>query len=328
MSFFNYFVRFKLYFFLFGLALYVCVQSKSFAQETVPNPEFKSSNSVLSSRSLSNRLESLEKNLQDISKIIFKNGGNQDQTPDTASNFSSSNNSPFIQRMTANELRMSELESELRKLTGAVERASNDVNVMSTRIDKLIEDLDLRLKSIESTVLNLKPTSNQINKQDNGTNMEASQKYTLTERDDETKSDAQLNLSVLPKTGPEEQYAYARGLLMKLDYQSAELAFKEFINLNKEHKLSSNAYYWLGEVYYVRKSYAEAAGAFIDSYKLFPLGIKAPDSLLKLGMSLAELGNSDEACESFEELLLKFPEANSRVRRRALQESVRIGCKN
>jgi len=328
MSFFNDFVRFKLYFFLFGLALCVCFQSKSFAQETVPNPEFKSSNSVLNSRSLSNRLESLEKNLQDISKIIFKNGVNQDQPSDADSNFSSSSNSPFIQRMTANEIRMSELESELRKLTGAVERASNDVNVMSTRIDKLIEDLDLRLKSIESTVLNLKPTSNQINKPDNATNMEASQKDTLTERDDETKSDAQLNLSVLPKTGPEEQYAYARGLLMKLDYQSAELAFKEFINLNKEHKLSSNAYYWLGEVYYVRKSYAEAAGAFIDSYKLFPIGIKAPDSLLKLGMSLAELGNVDEACESFEELLLKFPEANSRVRRRALQESVRIGCKN
>ena len=330
MSFFNYFVRFNLLILLVSLVVFQCVQSQSFAQETVPNQEFKSSNTFNSTRSLTNRLESLEKNLQDISKIIYKNSSNQSGVvaSGSAPTKNTSNNSPSIQRMTANELRMSELESEFRRLTGLVETASNDVNVMSLRIDKLVEDLDLRLKSIESIVLNLKSISDQFKEPDTAANSEAPQKNALQERLDKVTPDSQINQSVLPKTDPEKQYAFARGLLMKLDYQSAELAFKEFIDLNKEHKLSSNAYYWLGEVYYVRKGYAEAAGAFIDSYKLFPLGNKAPDSLLKLGMSLAELGNNNEACESFEELLLKFPEASSRLRRRALQESVRIGCKN
>lgn len=315
----------------FVLLLLLFFQSISFAQETVPSPEYKSNNTVNNVRALTNRLDSLERNIQDISRILYKNKTNLKTDSENISSKNTSSSSPFIQRMTANEVRMSELETELRRLTGLVERSANDVTLMQQRIDKLVQDLDIRLKSIEKVVTNLETDTNQnrdfiqnTESQPNGNNVQdnESRGRSLNESTSVTKD------SVLPNADPKEQYAYARSLLMKLDYQSAELAFKEFIKLNQEHKLSSNAYYWLGEVYYVKKSYAEAAGAFIDSYKLFPLGNKAPDSLLKLGMSLAELGNSNEACESFEELLVKFPKANSRVRRRALQESVRVGCKN
>ncbi len=303
----------------------------SFAQETVPNPEFKSNNSVNNVRVLSNRLDSLERSLQDISRLLYRNDSKINSNSNELAPQGNSGDSPFIQRMTANELRMSELEAEIRKLTGSVERAGNDVNVMRQRIDKLVEDLDFRLKSIETIVNKLKAPLKKNNEFSENTLSETEKNYESSKDNSEISKEEASSLkieSILPDLGPEKQYAYARSLLMKLDYQEAELAFKEFIRLNKDHKLSSNAFYWLGEVYYVKKSYAEAAGAFIDSYKLFPLGNKAPDSLLKLGMSLGELGNSSEACESFEELLLKFPEANSRIRRRALQESVRIGCKN
>ncbi|PPR78949.1 MAG: hypothetical protein CFH01_00704 [Alphaproteobacteria bacterium MarineAlpha2_Bin1] len=321
----------KIFSSFFILALYLFLYGSSFAQETVPNQEFKSNNSVNNVRTLNNRLDSLEKSLQDISRVIYKRDSNIVSGKENFNKQGSSGTSPFIQRMTANELRMSELETELRRLTGAVETAGNDVIIMRERIDKLVEDLDLRLKSIENIVTNLKAIPRQNKDLNQNTQTESGLDNDLKkDLNGSTYSEAKTSKveSFLPNSSPEKQYAFARSLLMKLDYQAAELAFKEFIQKNKDHKLSSNAYYWLGEVYYVKKSFAEAAGAFIDSYKLFPLGNKAPDSLLKLGMSLAELGNSNEACESFEELLLKFPEANSRIRRRALQESVRIGCKN
>ena len=320
-------------FFTITLICFLVFVSSALAQETVENPSIQPLKSINTLNNLSARIESLEKNIQDLSRSIFKVNPDGDNQSGTSKSTNLNVSDPFTQRMTANELRMSNLETELRRLTGVVETAANDVRLVGERIDKLVEDLDIRLLSLEKNIEKLGST-NSVKQGSYGNlqkNSSSNTENLATENND--KNDIQSiktenQISSLPKTTPEERYAYARSLLLKLDYQSAEIAFQEFIALNKQHKLSSNAYYWLGEVFYVRKNFAEAAGAFIDSYKLFPSGNKAPDSLLKLGMSLSELGNKDEACESFAELLMKFPETNSRLRRRAMQESVKVGCKN
>ncbi len=320
-------------FFTITLICFLVFVSSALAQETVENPSIQPLKSINTLNNLSARIESLEKNIQDLSRSIFKVNPDGDNQSGTSKSTNLNVSDPFTQRMTANELRMSNLETELRRLTGVVETAANDVRLVGERIDKLVEDLDIRLLSLEKNIEKLGST-NSVKQGSYGNlqkNSSSNTENLATENND--KNDIQSiktenQISSLPKTTPEEQYAYARSLLLKLDYQSAEIAFQEFIALNKQHKLSSNAYYWLGEGFYVRKNFAEAAGAFIDSYKLFPSGNKAPDSLLKLGMSLSELGNKDEACESFAELLMKFPETNSRLRRRAMQESVKVGCKN
>lgn len=280
---------------------------------------------------LMDKLSRLERSIQEISRIVYSEKGVQ--KPELLVNKSNAENSSNTSKqLVANEIRMSDIETELRRLTGSVEQAVREVALMRDRIDKLVEDVDVRLASVEKEILSIAVSKSQNKLNNQNTNMSntpasstKNNELNLTKIDSTVEEKSQ---SVLPEANAEEQYAFARGLLMKLDYSAAEEAFKSFIELNSNHSLASNAYYWLGETFYVRKNYSEAAGAFIDSYKFFPEGNKAADSLLKLGMSLSILGSKEEACETFEELLLKFSDTNVRLRRKALQEAVNTGCKS
>jgi len=125
---------------------------------------------------------------------------------------------------------------------------------------------------------------------------------------------------------PQEQYDHAFGLLRQADYDGAEKAFKAFIDKNPKDKLVDNAKYWYGETIYVRGRFDEAAVAFADAYQQNPGGSKAPDSLLKLAMSLAAIDKTADACTSLTELRAKFPNANSSVRARAQEQRVKLKC--
>jgi tol-pal system protein YbgF len=133
--------------------------------------------------------------------------------------------------------------------------------------------------------------------------------------------------SILPPGTPKQKYDYAFSLLQKRDFKTAELALRAFLQEHPEDGYVGNAYYWLGETYYVRKQYTDAAIIFSDGYSRFPEGPKAPDNLLKLGKSLAEVGETTAACKTFSELLGKFPNANTRILANAKGELDRVGCK-
>lgn len=121
-------------------------------------------------------------------------------------------------------------------------------------------------------------------------------------------------------------YEDAYGHLLRRDYGAAESAFRRFLAAFPSDALSGNAQYWLGETYYVRGKYNEAAKAFLTGYKRFSKGNKAPDSLLKLGMALQQIGETDTACATFSELKTKFPKAPKHIKRRAASERKRAGC--
>jgi tol-pal system protein YbgF len=132
---------------------------------------------------------------------------------------------------------------------------------------------------------------------------------------------------VLPTSTPKEQYDYAFGLLRQAKYEQAEVAFKEFLAKHGDDKLASNAYYWLGETFYVRKNYQPAASVFYQGFKTDPKGSKAAGTLLKLGMSLANLDKKTEACTTFEKLKSDFPAASHRVLQTVNAEWKKNGCK-
>lgn len=121
-------------------------------------------------------------------------------------------------------------------------------------------------------------------------------------------------------------YETAYGYLLQQDYTSAESAFGDFVSRFPKDKLASNAQYWLGETYFVRGQYKSAAGAFLKGYETYRSGSKAPDSLLKLAMSLEKLGQKDAACSSLSELTVRFPQAPPHVKRKAQSERGRFGC--
>jgi tol-pal system protein YbgF len=133
--------------------------------------------------------------------------------------------------------------------------------------------------------------------------------------------------SILPAGTPKQKYDYAFSFLQKREFDSAEQALRAFLQQHPEDEHAGNAYYWLGETYYVRKQYTDAAIIFSDGYSRFPEGTKAPDNLLKLGKSLAEVGEKVAACKTFTELLGQFPNANTRILANAKGELDRVGCK-
>ncbi|HUC45422.1 MAG TPA: tol-pal system protein YbgF [Hyphomicrobiaceae bacterium] len=125
---------------------------------------------------------------------------------------------------------------------------------------------------------------------------------------------------------PKQLYETAYGYLLQRDYGAAEAAFDEFLRRHPNDPLAGNAQYWLGESLYVRGQYRAAAGAFLKGYQTYAKSAKAPESLLKLAMSLQRLGQKDAACSSFSELTTKFPSASSHVKTTAQTERQRAGC--
>lgn len=124
----------------------------------------------------------------------------------------------------------------------------------------------------------------------------------------------------------ESAYEEAYGHLLQQDYGAAELAFRDFLARYPDSKLAGNAHFWLGQSFYVRGEYKPAADAFLEGYKSYRKGQKAPDSLLKLAMSLSRLGQKDAACSAFVALDGEYPNAPDQVKRRAKSERTNTGC--
>jgi tol-pal system protein YbgF len=130
----------------------------------------------------------------------------------------------------------------------------------------------------------------------------------------------------LPGGSASDQYNAAFGLLKQADYSGAEDAFKAFIAHHPRDGLAGSAQYWLGETYYARGRYEEAASAFAEGYKNYPKGAKGADDLLKLGMSLARANQKQNACIAFAQLDRDFPQPGAAIRDRASGEKKRLGC--
>lgn len=126
--------------------------------------------------------------------------------------------------------------------------------------------------------------------------------------------------------GSDQLYHDGYKMMMDGDYAGAERAFKTFVQRNPQHVLAGNAQYWLGESYYARRDYQNAAVAFAEGYKVYKNGQKGPDSLLKLGITLSVMGKKQEACAMFARFNQDYPRANDLQRRRVDQERQKNGC--
>lgn len=130
----------------------------------------------------------------------------------------------------------------------------------------------------------------------------------------------------LPSGSPSDQYKYAFDLLRQGRYQDAADAFKQFLEKHPDDQLASNARYWLGETHYVRADYVGAAETFLEAYSKAKKGPKAPDSLLKLGMSLAQLDKVSEACAAFSKVKSDYPDAPAGLRGTLEREMKKYKC--
>lgn len=124
---------------------------------------------------------------------------------------------------------------------------------------------------------------------------------------------------------PESLYERSNESLLRRQFGDAEAGFSTFLQKYPDHSLAGSAQYWLGETYYAQSDYKRAAANFLAGYKTYPTSRRAPDSLLKLGISLGKLGQGDQACAAFTAVSTEYPKAVD-ARKRAQAEAKRAGC--
>ena len=230
------------------------------------------------------------------------------------------------------EVRMSQLEQDLRSVTGRMEDVSFQLRKLDDRLDKLAADMEFRLgqgkpaePAAAASVAGIAAGASAGAGNDAAMPSARSGDATAPNAAGAPSSPAQQTASLPPKT-PRELYARAFAQLEKHQYEDSAAGFSEFLKANPEDPLADNARYWLGETYYARGEYGRSAELFLDAYEKNKTGPKAPDTLLKLGLSLASLNKTREACATFRELGRAFPNAPDAVKDRAGQESKRLAC--
>ena len=250
------------------------------------------------------------------------------------------------------EVRMNAIEDQMRDLTGRIEELNNNLRQLKDQLDRLSSDVDLRFKQMQG-----QGTSGGSPLTANGAPAAASPPPNPPSEPRPSQSASDMSrpptrsgtigtlggpaprpaqpagnqqqaaaAANLPEGSVQEQYNYAMGLLTQANYPAAEQAMRNFVRRWPNDPLAGNAQYWLGETYYVRKNYADAATAFAQGYEKYPKGSKAADDLLKLGMSLSNLGQKADACRAYARLQHDFPLPPQAVRDRLASEKQRAGC--
>lgn len=264
-------------------------------------------------REMQNRLERLEREIQTLNQQVYRGGAKPPAGAAAPTPMGGSLAADF-------EVRLQRLESEMQTLTGRYEEAGFQIGQLRDQMTKMQADVDFRLSRLEQGQgggLGPQPTGDAPKKGDAvGTDAVAPPPEPVSDP----------KMGTLPTGSAQEQYDYAFNLLRQADYANAETAFAQFLKAHAGHALASNAQYWLGETLYVRNKFKEAAVAFAEGYQKYPKSNKAPDSLLKLSLSLSAMKANEDACAALGELLTKYKDAPATIKRRGEQEKNRLKC--
>ena len=217
-----------------------------------------------------------------------------------------------------------DLDRQVREVTDMVERVRFEVTNIARRMDKLVRDIDRRLAELEASVAALRDGAAPVPAPAVGA---ATPAPTPTpEQVAGTPPEVPAAADLLPRGTPLEQYGRAQNLLKQFRFGEAELALTDFLRRYPDHELAENARYWLGETFFVRKDYEAAARTFLEGYQASKQGRKAPDNLLKLGISLRRLGQDADACTTLRELVEGHRLAAANLLDRARTEISELGC--
>ncbi len=290
-------------------------------------------------------LELIRKDIKTLEKAVYSSSTQINNQVLDSSNLN--NNSEDV--LTRHLLKLSEIENQFQELTNRFEEINFKLDKLSNRLSKVQADNQIRFQDIENIISSedgtkkiTKKTSNDVDKilpgssepqdlgsisyKDTQTN-EAKQKIQSVETTASIVTETfQTEEKILPDEIPDKQYEFATSFLKVGDYPTAERAFREFVKLNPDHKLAGNAQYWYAETFRIRQLYTDAASAYLEGYQKYPQGEKAPINLLKLGVSMVQIGEKDQGCKMINGVEKQYPKANQSVIQKAKYESQKFEC--
>jgi tol-pal system protein YbgF len=125
---------------------------------------------------------------------------------------------------------------------------------------------------------------------------------------------------------PREQFNAALQAFQAGQYPEAEAGFKAFLTGNPAHRLTPDAIFYIGETYLQRSRPREAAEQYLKVTTDYSKSSRAPESMVRLGQTLAALGNSEQACATLSEFGKRYPSASASVKKLAERESAKDHC--
>ncbi|MCL6710057.1 tol-pal system protein YbgF [Pseudomonas sp. R2.Fl] len=123
-----------------------------------------------------------------------------------------------------------------------------------------------------------------------------------------------------------DSYQAAYGHVLSGDYAVAENEFRDFISRYPGSSKVADANFWLGEAQYSQGNFNDAAKTFLNAHQSYGTSPKAPEMLLKLGMSMSALDNNETACAIFAEVGKRYPKASRAVITKVATEQKRLSC--
>jgi len=282
------------------------------------------------------QLEILQEDIKTLEKAVYS----QDVETTLDSDNLSVDNSDIL---TKHLLKLSELEEQFKILTNNFEEINFKLDKLSSRISKVQADNQMRFQDLEksgqnqtigevSDITKKLPGSGEA--EDLGgvsdSDIAAAEQIQKTQSVESVGTviteTASRSEKILPNTNPEEQYKFAVSFIKVGDYETAELALREFVDNNSNHELAGNAQYWYGETFRVRQLYQDAATAYLNGYQKYPKSSKAPVNLLKLGVMLVQIGEKDQGCSMILGVKTQYPKANQSVIQKAEYEKKKFDC--
>ncbi len=306
-------------------------------------------NSFADNHNIYEILDQLQKDIKTLEKAVYSGSVELENKSIDNSNISSADNSEDV--LTRHLLKLSEIENQFQQLTNKFEEINFKLDKLSNRMSKVQADNQIRFQDLEVGLYSGE-TTKKITKKNNDNSNEilpgSSEPQDLgsISYKDSTPSDTsqqtqsidttasivteafQAEEKILPDETPDKQYKFATSFLKVGDYSTAERAFREFVNTNPEHNLAGNAQYWYAETFRIRQLYTDAASAYLEGYQKYPKGEKAPINLLKLGVSMVQIGEKDQGCKMINGIEKQYPNANQSVIQKAKYESQKFECKN
>ena len=308
-----------------------------------------SSTCFADNHNLNEILELIQKDLKTLEKAVYSESINLESNSEDPSNSNTlDENSEDV--LTRHLLKLSEIESQFQKLTNKFEEINFKLDKLSSRMTKVQADNQLRFQDMENFIssinsdqkLSFKPKK-KLEKILPGSSQAqdlGSISYKDTENDESVQQTQSVDTTstiitetfqaeekILPDQTPKKQYEFATSFLKVGDYTTAERAFREFVLTNPEHKLAGNAQYWYAETFRIRQLYTDAASAYLEGYQNYPKGDKAPINLLKLGVSMVQIGEKVQGCKMIDGVAKQYPKAKQSVLQKAKYESKKFECK-
>jgi len=284
-------------------------------------------------------LEVIQKDLKTLEKAVYSDSNSDSAISSSSIEFDQ--NAEDV--LTRHLLKLSEIEGQFKELTNKFESINFKLDKLSSRLSKVQADNQMRFQQLEnSKELVSKPKEDEnktlpgssepqdlgsISYKETATNETTQQTQSVDTTSTVVSEVVQTEEKILPNETPEKQYEFATSFLKIGDYNTAERAFREFVITNSDHELAGSAQYWYAETFRIRQLYTDAASAYLEGYQKYPKSNKAPINLLKLGVSLVQIGEKDQGCLMISGVKEQYPQANQSVLQKAKYEEKKFECK-